>query len=197
MENKVIDIEDFFTEKNEREGVWHEPVIDNIPCGLEFLLIGIHSEEAVAKMAELDKKSEEIRGSKDSNETKEENLKQLDAERVPVLTKDIRAADGSELTKGGKPFVFSTEIAKELFSMRLYARLSAPSESAMLSRTSASTRESAPSIPYDPISSLLNTEATGIIPRGLHPISARTDANTLDWLSIRGEEKNSPLVPKT
>lgn len=115
MENKVIDIEDFFTEKNEREGVWHEPVIDNIPCGLEFLLIGIHSEEAVAKMAELDKKSEEIRNGKDSDEEKEEKLKQLDAERVAVLTKDIRAADGSELTKGGKPFVFSTEIAKELF----------------------------------------------------------------------------------
>ena len=71
MDKKVVNIEDFYTEVNEREGVWHEPIIDNIPCGLEFLLIGIHCEEAVRKMAEIDDKTQLVRDSEASDEEKE------------------------------------------------------------------------------------------------------------------------------
>lgn len=116
MENKkIVNLEDFFTDVNEREGVWHEPIIDNIPLGLEFLLVGVHPEESIKKMDELDKKSDEIRNSDKSDEEKEEALKWLDAERVAVLTKDIRSTDGSELMIKGKPFKFSEEAAKELY----------------------------------------------------------------------------------
>jgi len=116
MENKkIVNLEDFFTDVNEREGVWHEPIIDNIPLGIEVLLIGIHSEEAIKKMEELDEKTNAVRDSKKSDAEKEEELKQLDALRVAVLTKGIRCADGSELRKDGKPFEFSEEAAQELY----------------------------------------------------------------------------------
>lgn len=115
MEKNFINIEDYYTEKNEREGMWHEPVFEGNGCGLEFLLIGIHSEEAIQKMTEYDKKSEEIQNSKLSDEEKKEKLDELDAERVAVLTKGIRAKDGSELMRDGKPFVFTMEAARELY----------------------------------------------------------------------------------
>ena len=116
MENKkVVNIEDFFTEVNEREGVWHEPIIDNIPIGIEVLLIGIHSKEAIKKMEDLDEKTNAVRDSKKSDTEKEEELKQLDALRVAVLTKGIRCANGAELYKDGKPFEFSEEAAQELY----------------------------------------------------------------------------------
>jgi hypothetical protein len=115
MEKKIVNIEDFYTEVNEREGVWHEPIIDNIPCGLEFLLIGIHCEEAIKKMDELDEKSKAIRESEESDEQKDIKLRELDALRVAVLTKGIRSADGAELMMDGKPFKFSEENATQLF----------------------------------------------------------------------------------
>lgn len=116
MENKkIVNIEDFFTDVNEREGVWHEPIIDNIPLGIEILLIGIHSEEAIKKMEDLDEKTNAVRDSKKSDAEKEEELRQLDALRVAVLTKGIRCADGFELHKDGKPFEFSEKAAQELY----------------------------------------------------------------------------------
>lgn len=115
MEKKTIDIENFFTEKREREGVWHEPVIDGNPCGIEFLLIGIHSEEATSKLEALDKKSEEIRKSQIEESDKEIKLDDLDAERVAVITKDIRAKNGAELMFEGKPFKFSVEAIKDFY----------------------------------------------------------------------------------
>lgn len=116
MENKkIVNLEDFFTDVNEREGVWHEPIIDNIPLGIEVLLIGIHSEEAIKRMEEIDEKVRTVRDSKKGDAEKDEELKQLDALRVAALTKGIRCADGSELHKDGKLFEFSEEAAQELF----------------------------------------------------------------------------------
>ena len=117
MENKkIVNLEDFFTDVNEREGVWHEPIIDNIPIGLEFLLIGIHSEEAIKKMEEIDEKTKAVREDKKIDADKqEEELKQLDALRVAVLTKGIRCTDGSELHVNGEPLEFSEEVAQKLY----------------------------------------------------------------------------------
>lgn len=115
METKTIDIENYFTEKNEREGVWHEPVIDDVETGLLFLLIGIHSEEAEKKMNEFDKKSDKVRNSELSDKEKEEKLTELDAERVAAFVKDIKTKDGAELTRNGKPIEFSAGLMKELF----------------------------------------------------------------------------------
>ena len=111
---KTINIEDFYTEENEKKGMWHEPVVDDKGCGLEFLLIGIHSEEAVKSMEHYDELMESIEDEPDSKE-KEQKLKELDADRVASLTKGIRATDGSELMINGEKFKFSQEAVKQLY----------------------------------------------------------------------------------
>ncbi len=113
--SKTINIENFFTEKNEQEGVWHEPVIDGKPIGLEFLLIGIHPEEVAVKLEELDERSEAIRKSDKDDLKKREELEDLDAERVAILTKDIRAKNGATLVVNDEPIEFSVEFMKDFY----------------------------------------------------------------------------------
>lgn len=117
MEKKVFDIENLFTEKNEREGVWFEPVFEDVHCGVEFLLIGINSEEASTAMIRFDELADKIRDSKDEDSVKEQKLRELDAERVASFVKGIRATDGSELQLAGEAVTDSTvkKVAKELF----------------------------------------------------------------------------------
>lgn len=117
MEKKVFDIENLFTEKNEREGVWFEPVFEDVHCGVEFLLIGINSEEASTAMSHFDELADKIRDSKDEDSVKEQKLRELDAERVASFVKGIRATDGSELQLAGEAVTDSTvkKVAKELF----------------------------------------------------------------------------------
>ena len=117
MDKKVFNIEDLFTEKNEREGVWFEPVFGDIHCGVEFLLIGINSEEASVAMAKFDELADKIKESKDEDSVKEQKFRELDAERVAALTKGIRVTDGSELQYNGKTVDETTlkEVAKELY----------------------------------------------------------------------------------
>lgn len=113
---KTIDIENYFTEQKEREGVWHEPVIDGVPVGLEFLLIGIHAEEAVAELEKIDEQSEAVKNSELSDEEKLKKLEEFDVERVAVLTKNIRAKNGAELVLNGEPVKFSTEFMKQFYT---------------------------------------------------------------------------------
>ena len=117
MEKKVFDIENLFTEKNEREGVWFEPVFEDVHCGVEFLLIGINSEEASTAMIHFDELADEIRDSKDEDSVKEQKLRNLEAERVASFVKGIRATDGSELQLAGETVTDSNvkKVAKELF----------------------------------------------------------------------------------
>ena len=117
MEKKVFDIENLFTEKNEREGVWFEPVFEDVHCGVEFLLIGINSEEAGTAMTHFDELADEIREGKDEESVKSQKLRELDAERVAALTKGIRSTDGSELQFNGKTIDATSlkEVAKELY----------------------------------------------------------------------------------
>ena len=117
MEKKVFDIENLFTEKNEREGVWFEPVFEDVHCGVEFLLIGINSEEASTAMIHFDELADKIRDSKDEDSVKEQKLRKLDAERVASFVKGIRTTDGSELQLAGEAVTDSTlkKVAKELF----------------------------------------------------------------------------------
>lgn len=112
---KTIKIENFYTDVNEREGVWHDPFGDK-KWGIQLLLIGIHSEEAEKLMNEYDKKSDEVRENKQlKDEEKLNKLEELDAERMASLCKGIRASDGSEITVDGKPLKYTIEVAKKLF----------------------------------------------------------------------------------
>lgn len=112
---KTVKIENFFTDVNEREGVWYEPFGEK-KWNLQLLLIGIHSEEAEKLMNEYDEKSDKIRDdAKLSDEEKDKKLEELDAERVASLCKGIKSVDGSEVTYNGKSVESVFEVAKELF----------------------------------------------------------------------------------
>lgn len=114
MEKKVINIEDFFTTKNEEEGMWFEPSIEGIPCGIEFLVTGLHAEENVSKMEHFDKLQGDLNKIKDPIERAKEN-KRLDAKRVASLVKGIRPTEGCEINFEGKPLEFSIPLIEELF----------------------------------------------------------------------------------
>ena len=113
----IFNIEDLFTEKNEREGMWFEPEFDGVKCGVKFLLIGINSDEAASEMNKFDELSEQIKSSDDNDSVKEEKLSVLDAERVAALTKEIRTTDDSTLMYNNQPVTKDNvkEVAKTLY----------------------------------------------------------------------------------
>ena len=112
--SKVINIEDFFTESNEKNGMWHEPVFDGVPCGLEFLIIGIHSREAMERMEYYDNLLEQLDPSMPEEE-RDLKEREIDAERVASLTKDMRATNGEDIMIDGKKVVFDKEFIKRLY----------------------------------------------------------------------------------
>lgn len=114
MEKKVINIEDFFTTKNEEEGMWFEPSVEGIPCGIEFLVTGLHAEENVSKMEHYDSLQKDLKKIKDPIERAKEE-KRLDAKRVASLIKGLRATEDCEINFNGKPLEFSVPLIEEIF----------------------------------------------------------------------------------
>ena len=114
--SESIDLEDFFTEENEKNGMWHEPVIDGTPCGLEFLIIGIHTDEAAKNMEFYDGLIDEVQNNKNISEAdRDKKLSEIDAARVASSTKGMRAKNGATLRKDGKEVEFSEELVKEFY----------------------------------------------------------------------------------
>ena len=111
---KTINIEDFYTEANEAKGMWHEPVIDGEPCGLKFLIIGIHSAEAVNNMVHYDKLVDKLKEEEDED-VRAQKEKEIDAERIASITKDIKGSNGETLMKDGKEIEINKESIKELY----------------------------------------------------------------------------------
>lgn len=114
-DKKVINIEDFFTEDNEKEGVWFEPKIDGIPCGIEFLVTGAGSDDNVIENERYEKAMAEAKDIKDANERVAKE-KEIDANRVAALVKGIRAVDGVEVLskESGKQIEYSVPLIQKL-----------------------------------------------------------------------------------
>lgn len=113
MEKTKINIEDFFTEDHEKEGVWFEPRIKGIPCGILFLVTGTNTDENVANGERYEKALNELETCKDPLE-KVKQTKVLEANRVAEFVHGIKAADGCELQFGGKPLEYSVPFIQEL-----------------------------------------------------------------------------------
>lgn len=111
--SKTINIEDFFTDDNEKEGIWFEPKIKGVPCGIEFLVTGTGTDENVAGTERYEKEMAETEDIKDPIE-KVKKQKEIDANRVAQFIKGIRAAEGSELKYGGKPLEYSVPLIQKL-----------------------------------------------------------------------------------
>lgn len=110
---KTINLEDLFTEEREKEGVWFEPKIKGKPCGIEFLVTGRGTDEAVIGGERYDKALAELEDVKDPVE-KSKKQKALFANRVAEFVKGVRPAEGSELMYEGKPLEFSVPMIQKL-----------------------------------------------------------------------------------
>lgn len=111
---KKINIEDFFTEDNERDGIWFHPSIKGMPCGLEFLLTGKNTDENIAATERYEKKLAELEDEKDPVE-KAQKAKVLDANRVAEFVKGLRVAKGFDVDFGGKPIEYSEALVQQIF----------------------------------------------------------------------------------
>lgn len=113
-EKKTVNIEDFFTDDNEKAGIWFEPKIDGEPCGIEFLVTGAGADDNLIENERYEKAMAEAEDIKDQKE-RVNKKKEIDAERIAALVKGIRAAnEGAELKFGGKPLEFSFPMIKQL-----------------------------------------------------------------------------------
>lgn len=110
---KTINLEDLFTEEREKKGVWFEPRIKGVPCGIEFLVTGRSTDENVAGGERYDKALAELNDCKDPVE-KSKKQKELFANRVAEFVKGIRPAEGSELMYDGKPLEYSVPMIQKL-----------------------------------------------------------------------------------
>jgi hypothetical protein len=113
-EKKTVNIEDFFTDDNEKAGIWFEPKIDGEPCGIELLVTGAGADDNLIENERYEKAMAEAEDIKDQKE-RVNKKKEIDAERIAALVKGIRAAnEGEELKFGGKPLEFSVPMIKQL-----------------------------------------------------------------------------------
>lgn len=114
MEKQTINVEDFFTEDYEAEGIWFEPKIKGEPCGIQFLVTGTGTDKNVAIREHYEKEQNKLGEIKDPVE-KVKKQKILDAELVSEFVAGIRAAEGSKLLFEGKPIEYSKPFIKKLF----------------------------------------------------------------------------------
>ena len=115
MEKKrTINIEDFFSEDREEEGVWFEPKVAGVPCGIEFLVTGFDTNENVANAERYDREVSELNDLKDPVE-KAKKRKELDAKRVTDFVKGVRPAKGCEIMIDGKPLEYSKPCMQKIF----------------------------------------------------------------------------------
>ena len=105
-ELKVINLEDYYSEDNEREGVWASPEDIDVDCPFEFLLTGANDPRNVAYAERYSKKLDELEDIKDLEE-KAEKRKDLDAERIADFVQGMRPKTGYKLTVGKEDFVYS------------------------------------------------------------------------------------------
>lgn len=109
LEEKVIDISDFFTTDNEDKGMWFEPVIDGSKTGIEFQVIGANSDKNAVSAERYNKKLAEINAIKDPAEASAKR-KELEADRIADLVVGVRSKPGTTVVVNKKPLEYSREV---------------------------------------------------------------------------------------
>lgn len=108
-----INIEDFFTTENEETGVWFEPIIKGIPCGIEFLVTGSNTDKNAAQAERFKKARAEIEKLKDPEE-RSARLKEIDSKRAAEFIQGMRAAKGCKANFGGQPLEYSKPMVEKI-----------------------------------------------------------------------------------
>lgn len=114
MEKKVVNLNDYFTEENEKKGIWVSPVIDGEKLEIELLVTGANDNRNAANADRYSKKLAELEDVKDLEE-KRLKKKDLDAERCADFVSGIRAVGGAEIEIDGKVGEYSKEMIIKFF----------------------------------------------------------------------------------
>ena len=113
LDDNTVNIEDFFSEEREEKGVWFEPTIDGVPCGIEFLVTGIGTDENVAASERYERRLKALKKIEDPVERSKQG-KILDANRVAEFVRDIRAKKGQNVLFGGQPLKYSKTLVQQI-----------------------------------------------------------------------------------
>lgn len=95
-EGKVINIGQFFSRKNEAEGVWYEPTISGRKCGIEFKVLGAGSNASIVSGEVYNKEIDEASSIKDATIKAQKTEKAL-CNRLSTLIIGIRASGGGKV----------------------------------------------------------------------------------------------------
>lgn len=114
-EVRKVNIEDFFTKENEEKGVWFEPEINGVPCGIMFLVTGAGTDRNITNSERFEKKIREIKDKYKDPEEQNAAMRKANAERVADFVSGIKAAEGCEIDFGGKPVEYSRPMMEKIF----------------------------------------------------------------------------------
>lgn len=108
VKKEVIELSDFFTLKNEEDGVWVEPILFNgkLRVGFQFQILGANSSKLSMVTDEFNRKMSEVEAMVDGAD-KEMERNKIYIENSAKRITGIRAVSGKELTLNGKPFEYS------------------------------------------------------------------------------------------
>lgn len=107
-EKIVVDIADFFSTTNEKNGIWYEVSPDGMPTGLEVLLLGGASDENVTSADVYRKEHEEAEKEKNAAKRAEMERKAV-CKRLGAIIKDLRCKEGYDIKIKGEPLSYSKE----------------------------------------------------------------------------------------
>lgn len=108
-----IDISDYFTATNEKEGIWYEPKVKGRGIGIEFKILGKSSDASAIANEYYEKALAEA--DKESDTAKRSRLEAIAlAKRVAAMVIDVRGKDGKNVRYKGNQLVFSKQVVEEI-----------------------------------------------------------------------------------
>lgn len=117
----TVNISQFFSRKNEEEGIWYEPVIFDIRTGIEFCLYGRNSNKAIKANEEYQKQLASLAAMEDGDE-KNDKLDEIIAELVSKFVKDFRGVDGKTVVNEDGSELKMSDIPSFMFNSPIIAK---------------------------------------------------------------------------
>ena len=110
---EIVDIADFFTTSNEKEGVWFEPEIRGKKLGIEFKILGSASDENI-KSADIYNKEHEQAEKETDPLKKVTKEREAVCKRIASIITDMRPAAGKKIVVKGEPLTYSPEMIQKI-----------------------------------------------------------------------------------
>jgi len=119
-EAQVIKISDFFSKKNEDNGIWYEPKVNGLPAGFEVKVYGPNSSAATVARDVANKAEDEANKINDAK-AKSDALDKIIAQLATDLISDIRGKDKNQIVKDNGEPVTKDDIYEIMFNSPVLA----------------------------------------------------------------------------